>query len=132
MNKVFLSLPMSGRTDEEIRNDILRMENLYLETFAKSEEAKDVTKFFENFTGSKKIYSDEEIEDIKELPHPNLAYLGAAIAIMSVADEVLFAEDWDTARGCCVEYEVCCAYDIPCWKISREGKIERMSHERTF
>lgn len=91
--KVFISQPMRGKTDEQIRK----------------ERNKVVTKL-------KRYYGDDaEILDtifnLDEGAHP-LVYLGKSIEVLSEADLIYFMEDWDIARGCVIEHEVACRYGI--------------------
>lgn len=112
MKKIFLSLPMSGRTDEEINAQIeeMKAEFLLKNPFDKGEKIIFVHNFkemeveaitFDPFEGERKI--------------PALYYLGRAINKMAYCDGVYLGRGWTTARGCQIEREVAYTYDIPCY-----------------
>ena len=89
MLKVFISLPMNGKSNEQIKAE-------------QQEILKKLPK------------TDQEIELLNSVidewapgdSNPGLWYLAKSIEIMSRADIVMFAPDWKTARGCIVE-EMC-------------------------
>lgn len=99
MKKVFLSLPMHGKSDLEIRNEI---------NYLKSDEIKqkleielnDDIEYIDNFdaTGTE---SDGR-----------LYYLGQAIQKLDKCDAILFASNWESAKGCKIEYDVAIMYRI--------------------
>lgn len=83
--KVFISQPMNGKTDEQIKK-----ERKILTDKAKSRYGADV----------------EIIDSFMEgAPHDAapLWFLGKALQLMSQADVVYFAKDWAKARGCVIE-----------------------------
>ena len=97
--RVFISQPMSGISQEEIekrREKIIEMiEDRYL---------------------------NEDIEFIysivKEKPNDNVRYepvwyLGNSIQLLSTATIVYFDKNWQTARGCRIERDICEFYKIP-------------------
>ena len=127
--KVFLSLPMSGRTDEEIWDDIFEMNKYVLENKEafgiKEDEKWDVT---HNMLTEPELDLFDLIDDVK---HKNLLYLGAAIIKLAQCDAVLFSNGWNNARGCVIEHEVCMQYGIPTFYIS-ENKVlsqEKLSEQ---
>jgi hypothetical protein len=94
--KVFISQPMNGKTDEEIR--AVRKKAL------ESVQAK---------------FPGETVEEIKSFfpitPDgiaPGVWCLERSIELMAEADVVYFAKGWETARGCKIENEVALAYDM--------------------
>lgn len=100
MKKLFISQPMSGKTDEEIletRNRAIRTAQKILE-----EEVEVVDSFFQN-------------APIDAKP---LWFLGKSIELLSTADVAYFAGDWENARGCAIENECAFQYGI---KIIEEG-----------
>lgn len=112
MKKIFLSLPMSGRSDEEIMAQIeeMKAEFLLKNPFDKGEEIEFVHNFqemevvtntFDPFEGERKI--------------PALYYLGRAINKMAYCDGVYFGNGWTRARGCQIEREVAYTYGMPCY-----------------
>lgn len=110
MKKIFLSLPMSGRTDEEIKEQINKMKSEFLlkNPFDKGEEIGFVHNFQE---------MEVEINTFDPLfgerKTPALYYLGRAINKMAYCDGVYFGYGWSKARGCLIEREVAYSYDIP-------------------
>ena len=123
--KVFLSLPMSGRTEDDIRADLNRMKTAIIESH---------------------IFGDEEIEfrhnlDCSFVPGraeqavtPNLLYLGVAIKKMAVCHAVVIHEDFEKFRGCCIEANVCIEYDIPAYVITKDGfkELKEVLNENTY
>lgn len=87
--KVFISQAMNGKTEEEIkkvREEIIKTLKLELKTFKVIETLFD-------FKDKSPIY-----------------YLGKSIEAMADADIVVFAEDWQDARGCNIEFDVANQY----------------------
>lgn len=98
--KVFLSLPMNGKSDEWIMDNIARMIANYN---AVSKEDNDYIHTFRNqydfeFSGDKKAI--------------RLWYLGEAIKKLGRCNIILFHPEWYKARGCRVEDYVATKYDI--------------------
>lgn len=101
--KVFISVPMRGRTDQEIAGAI---------TIAKSklakmaEENNEVIEYVDNFVS---MPLKNEINDIE---NPSMWYLGGAIQKMSECDAVYFCPGWQEARGCVIERHVAVLYGL--------------------
>ena len=94
MKKLFISQPMNGRSDEEILKE--RHEALLLAAAQCGEEVELIDSFFEN------------------APHDArpLWFLGKSLELLSIADMVYFAPDWQEARGCRIEHECAVQYGI--------------------
>ena len=110
MKQIFLSLPMSGRTDEEIWDEIFWMTKYVLD----NKEEFNIEKG-EKYEVVHNMLSEPEIDLfdlIDNVKHKNLLYLGAAITKMAQCDAILFAKNWETARGCRIEHSVARSYDI--------------------
>ena len=94
MKKLFISQPMKGKTNEEIE----------VERAKAIEEAKAVLK------------EDVEVIDsfFKGAPvdAKPLWFLGKSIELLSQADIVYFAKDWDKYRGCKIEHMCAIEYDL--------------------
>ena len=106
MLRVFISVPMSDKSEFEIRRDIdkVKQEVLYKHWFG------DEVEFVHNLLTPTEV----ELFDLLDKPvTKNLLYLGAAITKMASCHAVVFAPDWDKARGCIVEFEVAKEYNIP-------------------
>ena len=93
--KFFISQPMKGKTDEEIK---AKRNAIIAGCKAQDDEAVIIDSFFEG------------------APHDAkpLWFLGKSIQLLSEADVAYFAEGWETARGCKLEYECAKAYGIAC------------------
>ena len=91
--KVFISQPMNGKTNEEI----------------KAEREILIAKAKEN-------YGDVEVIDsfFENAPHDAkpLWFLGESLKKLADADVAVFAKDWKTARGCKIENQCAIAYGI--------------------
>lgn len=90
--KLFISQPMQGKSIEEI--------------FAEREEA---AKKATSLVKRDMEVIDSYIQDAPEGAKP-LWLLGKSLEFMSDADVVYFAEGWQKARGCQIEYECARAY----------------------
>lgn len=88
MNKVFISQPMGGKTNLEIKKE-------------RRELVKELNK--QGF---------EVLDTILDLGDnaTSLQYLAKSIEIMNEADIVLFMPNWEKARGCIIEHEVALKY----------------------
>ena len=94
MKKLFISQPMKGKTNEEIE----------VERAKAIEEAKAVLK------------EDVEVIDsfFKGAPvdAKPLWFLGKSIELLSQADIVYFAKDWNKYRGCKIEHMCAIEYNL--------------------
>ena len=98
MKKLFVSLPMRGLNEREIRK---RMNYLkYLVELELKEEVILIDSFIK----------DEP--DSKEINNIGLYFLGKSIEEMAYADIVVFANGWMKARGCKVEYKAAVEYEV--------------------
>ena len=93
MKRLFISQPMSDKTDEEIQAE------------------RDCI-----IADMKQLYGDIEAIDsfFKDAPHDAkpLWFLGKSLELLSTADIVYFAFGWDKYRGCCMEHEAAVKYNI--------------------
>lgn len=95
MKKLFISQPMKGKTDEEIkveRDEIIKCAS---ERFG---EVEVIGSFIE----------DNAPNDANS----GLWYLGKSLELLSIADCAYFAENWDKYRGCVIEHECAVKYGI--------------------
>ena len=98
MKKIFVSLPMRGLSEREIRK---RMNYLkYLVELELGEEVILIDSFIENEP------------DSKEINNIGLYFLGESIKELAYADIVIFANGWMKARGCKVEYKAAVEYEV--------------------
>lgn len=106
---VFISTPMSGKTDKEIGHRLCSINGAVKEAC--------VAKFGWNWDDIMTIdnFWDHDEPRFTEMPVKNnrIFYLGGALKKMSRADAVYFDEGWEHATGCQVERFVALKYDIP-------------------
>lgn len=100
MTKVFISVPMKGRSEEDIKSDIERAKGIL-------RSAIDNVEFADSF------YKDDvesRVCDAKK--HPGLAYLGRSLKDMADCDIVFFCNGWEHARGCWLEKRAARSYGL--------------------
>lgn len=97
MTKIFISQPMSRKTDEEIKAERQRCEAWLCRIFGSAEV---IDTFF----------LDEPPKDCK---NPGLWYLGESLKAMSKVDVLVAWGDCSNARGCMVELEAAKLYGLP-------------------
>lgn len=94
MKKVFISVGMRGRSDEEVVRDLKRAER----------KIHDL------------IGEDVEVVDNWSCVGPNdagrLWYLGEAIKKLGDCDVCYFVNGWQKHKGCKAEFEICKLYGI--------------------
>lgn len=92
--KYFISLPMNGREDFEIRDDM---------EYVKSQIRK---------TDKKAEFIDSLFDFTGECKNLGVKFLGMSIEKLADADVAVFYGDWENARGCVIEHAVCVKYAI--------------------
>lgn len=94
MKKLFISQPMKGKKDEEIKNEretaITRAKEII------GEDVDVLETFFNDFTSDAKP----------------LQYLARSIEYLAMADIAYFAPGWEAARGCRIEHDCAVEYGI--------------------
>ncbi len=93
--KIFISQPMYGKTEEQIK-----------------QERQDLIKQIEE-NGDTYLNSVFEGEDgLQEMENDSIGifYLGKSLEIMAQADQVWFMPNWDKSRGCKIEHTVAKEY----------------------
>ena len=90
--KVFISQPMRGKTDAEIKHERELAILSVIREYGSDVEVLD--SFFEDYNGNA------------------VEYLGKSIALLGQADAALFLSGWKDARGCRIEHSVCEEYGI--------------------
>lgn len=105
---VFVSMPMRGLTDAE--RDAKFAENSKKAVEAAKEYLKEegVTELPEIIVADS-IFHDEVPEFIQS---SSLYCLGYSFQVLSGCDFVYFAEGWENARGCSLEYQAAMEYGI--------------------
>lgn len=94
--KVFLSHPMHGLTDAEVK--ALREEG---------------TKIAKLLYGDDVVIIDNYHHGDSPVTNARVWHLGKSIQQMSEADIVIFLDGWSCARGCLMEEKICINYEIP-------------------
>ena len=94
MKKLFISQPMKGKTNVEIKKE--REEAIRCAKEMMSDEVEVIDSFFENAPAEAKP----------------LWYLGEPLKLLSTADVAFFATGWENARGCKIEHTCAQQYGI--------------------
>ena len=101
--KVFISVPMTGRTESEILEQI-------------EKEKSKAFNHFHNDCDTKVIFLASYIteEDIKgnQDRNNNIYLLAKSIEILSCANTIWMGENWQKSRGCQVEHKVAIEYGL--------------------
>ena len=110
MKKIFLSLPMKGRTSESIIRTIEGMKRI-IKAYYPDEEIE----FVDNFAGNEEEMPEQTLKMTK---NPSLLYLGKAIAKMAncthiaiISSDLMYA-GYARYNGCEIEREVADRYHI--------------------
>lgn len=97
MQKVFVSIPMNGRRNEEVEKEIIEIVDYIHDMFGENIEVID------------SFFTRQPTKDYKNL---RLYYLGNSLIKMAECDTVVFARNWGDARGCRVEEKVAIEYGL--------------------
>ena len=92
--KIFISQPMRGKTNEEIKAERERLIAKAREHYG--EDIQVIDSFFENAPADARP----------------LWFLGKSLELLSTADAAVFAPGWESARGCRVENHCAIMYGI--------------------
>lgn len=103
--RVFISQPMNGKTDEEIKRNRKVLID-YVEN-----NAYRIAKSF-HIADPKVEIIDSYFENAPHDAKP-LWFLGKSLELLSTADVAVFGHDWQFARGCWIEHKCCIDYGIP-------------------
>lgn len=98
MPNLFVSLPMRGRDEIDIRNEMEDLCELAEEEYGVEFDLMDT-------------YEHGNPPD--DILHGNMWYLAKSIEMLTQANFVIFAPGWKNASGCIVEHMICALYDIP-------------------
>lgn len=94
MKRLFISQPMTGKTDAEILSE----REVAIKSAEKElgEKVEAINSFFQNVpVGVKPLW-----------------FLGKSIGLLSAADVAYFAKGWESARGCRIEHKCAAEYGI--------------------
>lgn len=100
MINVFISQPMSGKTNEEIRRKRRELTDRAAQYFG--EPVCIINSFFD--ANNPITFLMENMND--------LGYLGMSLILLSKADAAVFAEGWENSKGCRIERRCCEEYSI--------------------
>ena len=94
--KLFVSMPMRGRSDEEIKKDFAKIQ----------------AEFGEDYDIIDSFNSELEIPEsiIHDENKKRAYYLGHSIKKLAQADKILFMPGWLSANGCYIEHEIAQRY----------------------
>jgi len=92
--KIFISQPMTYKTNEEILDERNMVFNLFRLIVPSNQEVEVIDSFFEDAPPDAKP----------------LWYIGESIKLMADADVVYFCKDWHKYRGCTIEHECAVRY----------------------
>lgn len=99
--KVFLCLPMSGRTEEDILKEIDEMKEASIHYFLDKHPDCDIV-YLANYI----------VEADEESTNPVFLLGRGIMKLMAQADVCLFSKNWKDSKGCKLEYEIAKTYDI--------------------
>lgn len=94
MKKIFISQPMKGKSNEEIKKERELIIN-DIEAIMEDEQFVILDTVFEDFKGA-----------------TPLKFLAKSLMVLADADYAYFAEGWECARGCRIEHECALEYRI--------------------
>ena len=99
--KVFLCLPMSGRTEEDIVKEMAEMKNASIHYFQ------------DKHPGCEIVYMTNYVSESEEESDNPVFLLGRGImTLMAQADVCLFSKNWKDSNGCTIEHEIAKTYNI--------------------
>lgn len=112
MKKLFISCPMKGRTEENIKNSMARMHKIA--EFIFGEELEVIPTYIS--------------EDAPETKNRKIWYLGKSIEMMADADYFIGIGWNECFKGCEIEQDVAKSYGIPIttvdWEIMMPDAVE--------
>lgn len=99
--KVFLCLPMSGRSEEDILKEIDEMKEASMHYFQ------------DKHPGCEIVYMTNYQSEAEEESNNPVFLLGRGImTMMAQADVCLFSKNWKDSKGCKIEHDIAIAYNI--------------------
>lgn len=107
--RLFISQPMRGKTNEQIEREREELVEIAEAVYFGHGRVEVIDSFFKGGlnapTGSK-------------VP---LYHLSKSLELLATADAVIFAKDWQGARGCRIEHECAKQYGVPMIELPEEG-----------
>ena len=122
--KVFISIPMSGRTDKEVFDEIEEIKKIFTDYIKDTQPGTEI-EFINTYV------QPQAPEDCVTEP---LWYLGESIKVLSTCDAVIFAPGFRQARGCTVEYLIALNYYLDFYEMETDDTKVYIQHsgEYTF
>lgn len=123
--RIFISLPMSGRSDEDVQADIKRAKEQASEYFNSCFERLELDRYPEL------VFVDTFAQEPAPsgMVNPNLHYLGHSIKVLGTCSFIWFVKGWNKARGCTIEREISKLYNIPSFYESMYLRLKKHEEE---
>ena len=99
MKKLFISQPMKGKSNDEIKEE--RRKAIQCSEELLGEPVEIIDSFFENAPAEAKP----------------LWFLGKSLELLADADVAYFASGWKDARGCRIEHTCAVEYGVDCIEV---------------
>ena len=100
MTKIYISMPMRGRTDENIQKSFDKVEKLA--RILLDDDVVVVNPFKPHQAKSDKIPIRHDVQALAD-----------SISLLSLADHAFFVSEYYSYPGCTIERDVCSFYNIP-------------------
>lgn len=110
--KLFISVPMAGRSDEDIKNHIESIKKAANRYFVKTK-----VEFVDN------LENDFDPDRCVDLKQPRIGYLAEAIKKLAYCDGVIFGDGFELSSGCCCEYYIAGEYGLELYYEDQDGDI---------
>ena len=107
--RLFISQPMRGKTDEQIESEREKLVEIAEAVYFGGGGVEVIDSFFKGGL------------DVPTGAKAPLYYLSKSLELLATADVAIFAEDWQGARGCCIEHECAKQYRVPMIELPEEG-----------
>lgn len=117
--RVFISVPMNGRTEDAIKADIEEAKAAFSKFFGLDFDV-DCVEFVNSFV-------QEKAPD--ECRNDRIWYLGNSIKVLSTCDVILFARGCYKATGCEIESRIADCYRMPAVRICDKRKYDKEDFE---
>ena len=96
---IFISVPMTGFTDEQIEN-------------SKNRARKKLRALGEDTNVEYVVVDQPEINELPDKKHPGIACLGMDLEPLSECDCIFMCRGWENSKGCKVEHLCAQLYSI--------------------
>lgn len=103
--RLFISLPMRGRSDNDILEDMHKIHKAVEAAYGHEFELIDT------------LSNEPQPET---MPYSPTWYLGESVQKLGSANLVALHPDWRSAMGCCVELLTACFYNIPYVELTKD------------